>query len=229
MSNKYKGFTNKATWTSDNLNAAFKAIENGSSVRETARLFRPSVGCKPVFSIEEERDLTAQIIKLSKLLYRFNNENGRNGQRVFLRRNPQISFKKPEATSLNRTKAFNQQKVALFYENLNKLLERYQFKQFRIFNTDETGITTVQRQARMYAEKGERRTVKYGTVSSEDGEENSTDSDSKKKIDEDICMVCGEFDKTNELWLRYLMCSDWADAANAKTEKGQKFICDFCE
>ncbi|KAF2890862.1 hypothetical protein ILUMI_15311 [Ignelater luminosus] len=84
-------------------------------------------------------------------------------QRVFLRRNPQISFKKPEATSLNRTKAFNQQEVALFYENLNKLLERYHFKQFRIFNTDKTGITTVQRPARMYAEKGVKR-VTFATM-----------------------------------------------------------------
>ncbi|KAF2900094.1 hypothetical protein ILUMI_06092 [Ignelater luminosus] len=50
-------------------------------------------------------------------------------------------------------KTFDQQKISLFYENLNKLLERFHFKQSRIFNGDETGIITVQRPARIYAEK----------------------------------------------------------------------------
>ncbi|KAK9752513.1 hypothetical protein QE152_g4069 [Popillia japonica] len=43
-----------------------------------------------------------------------------------------------------------------------------------------------------------------------------------------ICLVCGEFGKNNEWWLRCVVCSNWAhkDCTDGCNEK--RYICEFC-
>ena len=53
--------------------------------------------------------------------------------------------------------SFNKHNVSLFYDNLETLIEKYQFTADRIFNCDETGVTTVQRPEKTIAEKGVKR------------------------------------------------------------------------
>lgn len=148
--------------------------------RRAGNFSKLSLGRKPVFSKDEENELLLQVIKLGQLFYGitpleikkcayayahknnlkhpFTNEAaGRDWLEGFIKRNPRISLRKPEAISVNRIQAFNKQEVTLFYDNLNKLMDRYKFLQSRIFNADETGITTVQRPGKIYAERGQKR------------------------------------------------------------------------
>lgn len=85
------------------------------------------------------------------------NEAGKDWLYGFLRRHPTISLRKPESTSLARITAFNREEVSIFYANLSSLVEKYKFPQHRIFNADETGISTVQHPGRIFAQKGEKR------------------------------------------------------------------------
>lgn len=140
------------------------------------------LGRKPIFTTAEEKELTDQVIKLGKLFYGItpleiqrcaytyavknklkhpfsptHEKAGRDWLEGFLRRNSTISLRKPESTSANRIEAFNKEEVTLFYDNLNKLNDKYKFLPSRIFNADETGISTVQRPNKIYAEKGQKR------------------------------------------------------------------------
>lgn len=59
-------------------------------------------------------------------------------------RHPSISLRTPEAISLNRITAFNVIEVNLFFSQLETLQTKYNFPSHRIYNIDETGISTVQ-------------------------------------------------------------------------------------
>ena len=148
---------------------------------------KPQLGRRPVFSQAQENELAEQVLNLSKIFfgvtrssimrsaYIFASLNniknpfsknrlaGRDWLDGFLRRNPQLSLRKPEAISLSRITAFNKEEVSIFYKNLAKLMEKHKFVASRIYNADETGITTVQRPAKVYAKKGEKR---VGSVTS---------------------------------------------------------------
>ncbi|XP_050497661.1 uncharacterized protein LOC126878803 [Diabrotica virgifera virgifera] len=64
----------------------------------------------------------------------------------------------------------------------------------------------------------------------EEGESEIEDDDDvrDKNITEDICILCGEFGKNSELWLRCVYCGHWAHKACSNSPKDKKFICDFC-
>lgn len=196
MPRTYHRQTEKGTWKCDQLKAAITAVRNGRSVREVSRAFNiprstlqkrlkqdsdagPSLGRKPVFSIEEENFLAQHVIHLSKLFYGisrqeikkcayeyavknhlpcpFNKDSkcaGDDWLWGFMKRNPSIALRKPEATSINRITAFNKEEVAIFFNNLEQVQAKYNFKAHRIFNTDETGISTVQTPGKILAKKG---------------------------------------------------------------------------
>ena len=93
----------------------------------------------------------------------FNDENkvaGRVWMRGFMKRHPELSFRKPEAVSIQRAIGFNAQKVGRFYN----LLEETVYKETgerkvpacNIFNVDESGFTIVQKPCRIIAKKGKK-------------------------------------------------------------------------
>lgn len=122
-----------------------------------------------VFSIEEEKILNDYIIKCCKmhyglktiqtrklayeyakslnLKYPANWEEtkmaGKEWMYGFRRRNPELSLRKPGNTSAARSFAFNKTSVTEFYTNLKTVLERHPLTADRIFNFDESCVSTV--------------------------------------------------------------------------------------
>jgi transposase len=72
----------------------------------------------------------------------------------FMRRHPQLSVRVPEAMSLGRSTAFNKFTKDKFMDNLEIVYKRYEFTPDRIFNCDETAVTTVQKPHKIIAPKG---------------------------------------------------------------------------
>lgn len=130
------------------------------------------LGRKPIFNDQIESELKNYILTLANLFYgltpaglrrtvfryaeennipnNFNKDAGMAGKDWlygFLKRNPEISLRQPQGTSLNRINAFNSGEVKIFYSNLEEVMRKFNFSQNRIFNMDETGITTVQKNA----------------------------------------------------------------------------------
>ena len=143
----------------------------------------PRTGYNPhnrVFSKEQENELAKYLLQAADLYYglapkdvrRFafkcavayslqfpktwseKNMAGPDWFTDFLKRNPTLSIKKPQATSLARATAFNKTTVNEFFDNLAKVLERYKLEPQNIYNMDETGVTTVQRPDHIVARKG---------------------------------------------------------------------------
>lgn len=61
----------------------------------------------------------------------------------FMRRNSEISLRKPENTSAARLRGFTKVAVNGFFENLKNVYTKFILGPDRIYNLDETGITTV--------------------------------------------------------------------------------------
>lgn len=141
---------------------------------------KPVLGRKPVFSLEQENQIAEHVVKLANIFYgititelrrlaydlaeknsvkhNFNKVTkmaGMDWLRGFLKRH-KISLRKPEATSINRAEAFNKTEVELFYNNLDVLLTKYKFPASRIYNMDETGVTSVQRPGKILAPQGQK-------------------------------------------------------------------------
>ncbi|XP_004206812.2 uncharacterized protein LOC101235674 [Hydra vulgaris] len=72
----------------------------------------------------------------------------------FMKRQPKLFLRTPEATSFAQPTAFNRHTVGEFFQNLKTVRNRYKFDPYCIYNVDETGLTTVQKPVRVLAGKG---------------------------------------------------------------------------
>ena len=112
-------------------------------------------------------------VRVQKFFFEFEFEFGQNCRvlRVRVRvcspsffiKKCNISYRTPEATSLARATAFNRYIVNEFFDNLASVMDRYKFISNRIFNVDETGVTTVQSPKQVLAAKG---TKQIGSITS---------------------------------------------------------------
>lgn len=71
----------------------------------------------------------------------------------FLKRNPELSIRTPESTSASRATSFNKHNVSEFFTKLSTVLDTYKFPPSRIYNLDETGVTTVLKPRKIVTKK----------------------------------------------------------------------------
>ncbi|KAJ8979708.1 hypothetical protein NQ317_015532 [Molorchus minor] len=153
-----------------------------SSIRDRLKkgeYYDPRLGRKATFSKEDEKELADHIITLAKTFFGITQQQLRklayefaatkNIKHIFSREKGMAgkcwvyAFLKeilgslcdfPEPTSMSRVLGFNKTEISLFFRNLEEMTEKNAYPAKRIFNVDETGITTVQRPGKIYAPKG---------------------------------------------------------------------------
>ena len=74
----------------------------------------------------------------------------------FMKRNPDLSLRSPEATSIGRMRGFNRQDVSEFFSKYTSLIDEEGFGADQIYNMDETGHSTVQTLSKVISVKGKR-------------------------------------------------------------------------
>lgn len=92
------------------------------------------------------RCIAYQLASRLGISHKFNTATEMAGQdwfRAFMKRHPELSLRKPEATSAARAHGFNKVAVSKFFKVAGEVMEKYHFPASRIFNCDETGITVV--------------------------------------------------------------------------------------
>lgn len=140
---------------------------------------RPNTGNKRIFSITQENSLISYLKTAFKMCHGLtkkqtrelafqyteaNNiclEKWKNDQIAsvewlcgFMSRHKDLSVKKPESTSLSRATSFNKTNVGTFFEKLTSIYGKFNFPPHMIFNTDETGCSTVSGPPKIIVEKG---------------------------------------------------------------------------
>ena len=149
---------------------------------EEQEQFSSKYSARQVFTVSQEAELTEYVVQCSKmhygltlkqfqlLAYEFASKLNRKVPAAwevdemagkewvlgFRKRNSTIALRKPENTSVARSFGFNKTAVSEFFQNYESVLVRYQFTGTRIFNFDETGITTVLSTPKVLAHKAQK-------------------------------------------------------------------------
>lgn len=122
----------------------------------------------PVFPRELERELANHIISMQDRFFGLNSTDvrrlayelalknnlpnsfcketqlaGIDWLKGFRKRHPEIALRTPEKTSVARARCFNKPTVGKFYQMMKQVHSEGKFSPHRIFNVDETAITTV--------------------------------------------------------------------------------------
>ena len=93
-----------------------------------------------------------------------------------MRRNAELTLRALKNTSMARARGFNKPRVQAFFDMLGEIYDREQLLPDRLYNMDETSLSTVQDgQRKIIAEKGKKQ---VGILSSSECSESST------------CVVC---------------------------------------
>lgn len=158
-------------------------------IKGEMKLDLPLGPIKTVFSYEEENELVKYLkemearlfglttLELRSLAYqlavknckvhKFNPTNkmaGVDWVQGFLKRHQDLSIRKPEATSAARAMGFNKVSVAKFYGLLGEVLDKYKLGPDRIYNCDETGVSSVSKtKSKIISRKGRKQ---VGSLSS---------------------------------------------------------------
>lgn len=129
--------------------------------------------------VDDLRRLAFDLAEANGINHNFNREERMAGKKwyyAFMRRHPQLSLRKPENTSLARAQGFNKARVEAFFQMLGRIYDEEQLTPDRLYNMDETSLSTVQDgQKKIVGARGKRR---IGAVVSNERGESTT------------CVVC---------------------------------------
>lgn len=177
------------------LESRLKKLKEAAGEGNTqGRVFSSKYSSNQVFTIEEETALNnyitrcskmhygLTIIQVRKLAYEYAKANnlhypqswdhnkmaGKEWLDSYRRRNANLSLRKPENTSAARSFGFNKTAVNDFFRNLQEVYTKYKFTADRIYNYDESGISTVMSTPKILAEKKQKQIGQL--VSAERGE-----------------------------------------------------------
>ncbi|XP_054722826.1 uncharacterized protein LOC129232748, partial [Uloborus diversus] len=144
---------------------------------------KPNIGNRRVFTSEQETELASYLVKAAKIshgltavqtrtlayeyalliesplipdVWKSTKQAGYDWLKGFMKRSGDLSLRTPEPTSLSRATSFNALNVRIFYEKLAEVMNRYKFTADRIYNADETGITTVHKPPKTIAKRGQK-------------------------------------------------------------------------
>jgi hypothetical protein len=108
-------------------------------------------------SPKEVKCLAFQLAKRMGIKKPFNVERESAGYdwfQGFLKRWPILSVRKPLGTSIARKEGFTKENVEIFFTNLECTMQNPDFDPSRLWNADETGISTVVDPGKVLANKG---------------------------------------------------------------------------
>ena len=136
---------------------------------------------RPIFNEDLEKSLVAHILDLESQLFGLTSADvrrlafqlanrmgidcpfnfdkevaGKDWLIGFRRRNPEISLRQPEPTSAARAQAFNRPQVQKFFSLLSSTIEKHGIQPGRIFNMDESALTTVQKPPKIFDARGKK-------------------------------------------------------------------------
>lgn len=146
---------------------AVKQVFTRAQETELVRYLKQSASMHYGLSTIESRKLAYNYASVNNITHPDswgeNKMAGVDWLKYFLKRNGDISLRKPQATSIARSTAFNKYNVNLFFDKLEDVMRRFEFPPQNIFNMDETGVSTVHNPVRILAPKG---TKQIGSITS---------------------------------------------------------------
>ena len=138
--------------------AAHRQVLSDGQEKELSTYLKQAADIYYGLSVKEVKKLAYQCaVGVNKTIppsWKENEMAGSDWFSGFLKRNKDFSIRSPEATSLSRATSFNKTNVALFFDNLQSVLNRHRLGPSDIWNMDETGVTTVQKPNKVVARKG---------------------------------------------------------------------------
>ncbi|GFO12204.1 transposase, partial [Plakobranchus ocellatus] len=156
-----------------NKSSLWRAVRNFSAGKSLVSLSEASQ-FRRIFSLEEEAVLVEYLLKASRIGFSLDTSTLkslaiRNSKRVpdswrtqksagkdwlkgFKSRHSQLSIRTPEPTSIARATAFNKTNVGPFFDKLKQLYEELSLTPERIYNVDETALSTSQKPQKVVAE-----------------------------------------------------------------------------
>ncbi|KAK9747215.1 DDE superfamily endonuclease [Popillia japonica] len=158
MPRNYARTSNRQSWDPDSMVKAIEAVTKGEmGWLRASKLYHIPHATLRRHALQKNKNLKTGEKRLGRFKPTFPIEIERQlveHLKVLESRNPDITLRKPEATSAARAQAFNKPQVAKFFKVLEDTLQKENIDPLNIYNADESALSTVQRPQKVFATAG---------------------------------------------------------------------------